>query len=119
LVFFQFGVSTLGVKHWNWGGVGCKTSLKSKAWESKCQRPFGVKTQKAKMSNINGNQDSGIEMSMVKTRQKKLESYFFTNHNASNPSPIVVLAYMKPHFSSKANSFGCKDNYLLTSIHIL
>jgi hypothetical protein len=45
---FQFGVSTLGVKHWNWGGVGCKTSLKSRAWESKCQRSFGVKTKKPK-----------------------------------------------------------------------
>jgi hypothetical protein len=74
---------------------------------------------KAKMSNIDENQDSRIEMSMVKTRQKKLESYFCSNHNASNPSPIVVLAYMKPHFSTKANSFGCKNNCLPTSIHVL
>jgi hypothetical protein len=43
---FQFGVSTLSVKHWNWGGVGSKTSLESKAWESKCQKPFGANNQK-------------------------------------------------------------------------
>lgn len=58
-------------------------------------------------------------MSMVKSRKKMLESYFCSNHNASNPNPIVVLAYMKLHFSYKENSFGCKDNYLPTSIHIL
>jgi hypothetical protein len=60
----------------------------------KMSKAIWSQDSKAKMSNINGNRDSRIEMSMVKTRQKKLESYFCSNHDASNPSPIIVLAYI-------------------------
>jgi hypothetical protein len=101
-IWFRFSV-------WNFN-FGCEALELGRCWVQNIIRikGLGIKMSKAiwsqdskAMSNINGNHDSRIEMSTVETKQKKLESYICSNHNASNPSPIVVLVYMKPHFSPK------------------